>query len=119
MSHVTLTEGLGDWISPEHRVREQDDETVRLEQSGKANEQYRALTAEEVERLEALGNGASDWARVLVSDPFDAACVRQNQFSGWVRLGAIRKGALEHHDMQVPTGITNSTLCACDVGDDA
>ncbi len=119
MSYVTLTDGLGGWISPEHLVRGQDDETIRLEQSGRTNEQYRALTPEEIEALEALGNRAADWARVLVSDPFDAACVRQNQFRGLVRLGSVRKAALEHHDMQVPTGITNSTLWACDVGDDA
>jgi hypothetical protein len=118
MSHLTLTDGLGDWIRPEHLVKDQDDETIRLEQSGKQNGAYRALSAEEIERLKALGNRASDWAKVLVSDPFDTACVRQNQFRGWVRLGAIRKAEFEHHDMHVPTGITNSTLFACDVGDD-
>lgn len=118
MSHLTLTEGLGDWICPEHLVAGQDDETVRFEQAGKTNEQYRALTPEEIERLEALGNGATDWAQVLVSDPFDPARVRQNQFRGLVRLGAIRGAVFEHHDMQVPTGITNSTLYACDLGDD-
>ncbi|NQV31259.1 MAG: DUF4954 family protein [Phycisphaeraceae bacterium] len=118
MSHLTLTEGLGDWIRLEHLVPGQDDETVRFEQAGKTNEQYRALTHEEIQRLETLGNAASDWAQVLVSDPFDTACVRQNQFRGLVRLGAIRKAVFEHHDMQVPTGITNSTVYACDVGDD-
>ncbi len=26
---------------------------------------------------------------------------------------------LEHHDLQVPVGITNSTIIACDIGDNA
>ncbi len=118
MTYVTLTEGLGDWISPEHRVKDQDNETVRFEQSGKKTEPYRPLTSEEIETLRGLGNEASDWTQVLVSDPFDTSCVRQNQFRGLVRLGIMRQAALEHHDMQVSTGITNSTLYACDVGDD-
>jgi NDP-sugar pyrophosphorylase family protein len=34
-----------------------------------------------------------------------------------VRLGRLNRAAVEHHDIRVPTGITNCHIIACDIGD--
>jgi hypothetical protein len=34
-----------------------------------------------------------------------------------VRIGSVRNVILEHHDLQLPVGITNSKIVACDIGD--
>ncbi|MHC5074262.1 MAG: DUF4954 family protein, partial [Planctomycetota bacterium] len=44
--------------------------------------------------------------------------IRNSEFFGLVRIGRVRKIALEHHDLQVPVGIINSKIVACDIGDD-
>jgi NDP-sugar pyrophosphorylase family protein len=44
--------------------------------------------------------------------------VKNSSFDGLVRLGAIHRAVIEHHDTRVPVGIYNSRLIACDIGDD-
>ncbi len=118
MDHVKLTDGMEDWIAPDHLVKDQDSATVRFEQSGKAPGQYRVLTPEEIQLLLTQGNRASDWTQVLVTDPFDPACISHNEFCGLVRLGRVQKGVLTHQAMTVPTGMTHSQIVSCDVGHD-
>ncbi|MCF7975993.1 MAG: DUF4954 family protein [Phycisphaerae bacterium] len=118
MDHVTLTDGMGAWIPPEHLAEGQTPETVRFEQSGRDAAQYRPLTSAEIQRLTDQGNQAADWTQVLVSDPFDAACLRHNEFYGLVRLGRMQQGALTHQGMALPTGIFQSRIESCDLGHD-
>ncbi|HEX2976631.1 MAG TPA: DUF4954 family protein [Bacteroidales bacterium] len=44
---------------------------------------------------------------------------RTLSFFGLVRIGATRNVILQHHDLRVPAGITNSTVISCDIGDDS
>ena len=116
MDHVTLTHGLGDWIPPDRLAEAQTPQTLRFEQSGRDPAQYRALTPEEIQTLTALGNRASDWTQVMVAEPFDPSCIRQNEFHGLVRIGATQGAALTHQGMTCPTGITYSRITSCDLG---
>ncbi|MCP4453776.1 MAG: DUF4954 family protein [Planctomycetes bacterium] len=118
MDHVTLTQGPGDWIPPDYLTEDQSPHTVRLEQSGKDPALYRTLTPEEIHALTALGNRADDWTQVLVSDPFDPACIHGNEFQGLVRIGRVQKGELTHQGMVCPAGLTHSRIVNCDLGED-
>ncbi len=79
---------------------------------------WRHLRAEEVGRLVQNNNTSDNWDEVFVTDPFDPAKIINTEFFGLVRIGRIRNIILEHHDLQVPVGITNSTIISCDIGDD-
>ncbi len=78
---------------------------------------YRNLTDAEVSRLEALGNRADDWSSVMVSEVFDAECLRGNTFDGPVRLGAIAKGKVAAGGLALHEGVYNSTLDGVTLGD--
>lgn len=79
---------------------------------------WRALTSDEVERLVKNNNRAESWDNLLVSDPFDPQQIRNSRFFGLVRLGAVRDAVAEFHDLRLPTGIADSTIISCDIGDD-
>ncbi len=79
---------------------------------------WRSLTSDEVERLVKNNNYAENWDDLLVSDPFDPQQIRNNRFYGLVRLGAVRDAVAEYHDLRLPTGISDSTIIASDIGDD-
>jgi len=118
MDHVSLTECMGDWIAPEYLAKDQTPDTVRFEQSGKDPGHYRSLTSDEIQILTDLGNRASDWTQLRVTDPFDPASIRQNEFFGLVRMGRTSNGGLTHQGMTLPTGITYSRIVSCDLGHD-
>lgn len=79
---------------------------------------WRQLRAEEVERLVQNNNTASNWDEILVSDPFDAGQIKNSRFFGLVRIGSLRNVVLQHHDLRMPAGITNSLIISCDIGND-
>jgi hypothetical protein len=98
----------------EYRIRDRQ----LLELLGREASSYRALTGPEISSLAANGNRCSDWALVRVSEPFVPDLVRNCEFAGLIRLGAIRRAVIEHHDLLAPVGITDSRIVACDIGDD-
>ncbi|MDR2730685.1 MAG: DUF4954 family protein [Treponema sp.] len=79
---------------------------------------WRKLSYGEIEALEKNRNYCSDWNNFLVCDPFDPELIRDSNFYGLVRLGAIRDVLLKYHDFTVPAGIRNSTIISCDIGND-
>jgi hypothetical protein len=79
---------------------------------------WRRLRTNEVELLVQNNNTSDNWDEILVADPFDPKKIKNTGFFGLVRIGQIQNIFLEHHDLQVPVGITNSTIIACDIGDD-
>ena len=79
----------------------------------------RALRAAEIAALEQNGCRADRWDHVLAADPFDPSLVRNVSFHGLVRLGALRKIILRHHDFCAAAGIRDSVIVSCDIGDDA
>ncbi len=79
---------------------------------------WRHLRSHEVERLVKNNNTAANWDELLVTDEFDTNQVKNTQFYGLVRIGRLRNIILQHHDLKVPAGITNSLIISCDIGDD-
>jgi hypothetical protein len=82
-------------------------------------EGWRHLLPDEVERMVMNGNHADSWDNVLVSTDFDARLIQNSRFFGLVRIGRLRNIVLQHHDLKVPAGITNSLIISSDIGDDA
>ena len=96
----------------------QDEYTLRDLQNPQPLPPWRHLRADELEQLVKNGNTADDWDELLVTDAFDPGQVKNSSFFGLVRIGRMQNSVLEHHDLQLPTGIWNSTVVACDIGDD-
>ena len=95
-----------------------DEFHIRNEQLSGSLEHWRHLRSHEVERLVKNGNYANNWDEIYVTDGFDPNLMRNSEFWGLVRIGRLRNAVLEHHDLKVRTGVTNSTIVACDLGDD-
>ncbi|MDR1949456.1 MAG: DUF4954 family protein [Spirochaetaceae bacterium] len=114
-----------DFIPPQYLPPGRDEYWLRNEQAalasraaGRALPAWRKLRPGEIETLVKNDNRCSAWDELLVSDPFDPMLVRNSAFYGLVRLGALRKASLRHHDFRLPAGIRNSTIISCDIGDD-
>jgi hypothetical protein len=79
---------------------------------------WRQLRSDEVERLVKNNNTADNWDELLVTGEFDANLIMNTRFYGLVRIGRLRNIILQHHDLKIPAGITNSMIVSCDIGDD-
>jgi len=79
----------------------------------------RGLTDEEIERLSAQGNRSADWSLVEVGPGFTTDHISGNRFLGRVVLGAF-SGAPAEYDAgaTLPTGVYDSTLRDCEIGDE-
>jgi hypothetical protein len=106
-----------DFIPAEFLPEGRDENYLRNEQVGKDDEAWRHLRSDEIEALVKNGVTCSDWDRVYVSDPFTPHLVKNCEFSGLIRIGRLEDVVLEHHELRVPAGITNSLVIACDLGD--
>jgi|WetSurMetagenome_2_1015567.scaffolds.fasta_scaffold32619_2 hypothetical protein len=80
---------------------------------------WRHLRKDEIELLLQNNNTSDNWNEIFVADPFDPKRIKNTAFFGLVRIGCLHDVILEHHDLQVPAGITDSTIIACDIGDNA
>jgi len=78
---------------------------------------YRSLTAHEIEVLVKNENHADNWNDIYVSEKFDPRLVKHCRFHGMIRIGALESFYLEYNELQLPVGLYNSTLVACDIGD--
>ena len=107
------------FIPKEYIPKNKDEYCHRNSQAPWPKERWRHLRSDEVERLKKNNNTSDNWDELLVADPFDPEKINNNGFFGLVRIGYVRDVILEHHDLQVPAGITNSVVIACDIGDDA
>lgn len=117
---ILAEDSLGrDFIPYEFLPRGEDEYYLRNRQVVPPPSGWRHLRADEVERLVKNNNTASGWDEVLVTDPFDTNQIKNTDFYGLVRIGAVRNIVLEHHDLKAPAGITNSVIIASDIGNDA
>ncbi|MBN1796917.1 MAG: DUF4954 family protein [Sedimentisphaerales bacterium] len=91
---------------------------LRNEQFERSSQKWRHLKAFEVEILVKNGNYCDDWDSISVTDDFDPTLIRNSEFYGFIRIGRMQEAVLEHHDLQLPAGITNSKIVSCDIGDD-
>src|SRR6056297_673451 len=106
-----------DFIPPEFVPRGNDQYSIRNTQFVHAGGQWRPLTSGEVETLVKNGNTADRWEDIRVTDRFDPQQILHSSFFGFVRIGIVEDAVLEHHDLKLPVGITNSRIVSCDIGD--
>ncbi|NOY61426.1 MAG: DUF4954 family protein, partial [Calditrichaeota bacterium] len=78
---------------------------------------YRALNADEIQRLQENGCTCEDWTQISVAPHFNPARISNSHFSGQVRLGVFEKSVLFFGGMQKPTGIYNARIHNCEIGD--
>jgi len=107
----------GGFLAPEFIPDGKDEFYLRNEQAGVR--EVRGLRSGEIDRLMQNHNQAESWDAVLVSAAFNPDCVRGNFFGGLVRIGALHGATLETDGRRMPTGITNSRIVNCDIGDEA
>jgi hypothetical protein len=79
----------------------------------------RSLSDAEIRQLQELGNRADDWRTLRVCDPFDPQRIRGCRFHGQVALGRFTGAAAISDGVTLPTGVYDSTLIDCVVGDEA
>ena len=116
---IIVPENLGrNFIPPEYLPRGKDEYFQRNIQSSRPEKGWRQLHAEELDLLVKNNNTAANWDDILVTDPFDANQIKNTRFFGLVRIGRLRNIVLQHHDLKLPAGITNSLIISCDIGDD-
>jgi hypothetical protein len=106
------------FVSPEYLPEGKDDNYLRNAQTCAPENRWRHLSSYEVERLVSNENTSHNWDEILVTDQFDPKMIKNNKFFGLVRIGCVRNVILQHHDLRVPAGITNSLIISCDIGDD-
>ena len=116
---VIVPENMGrNFIPPAFLPPGKDEYYQRNAQTVPPANGWRHLRSDEVERLVKNNNTAINWDELLVTDEFDTSQIKNTQFYGLVRIGRLRNIILQHHDLKVPAGITNSLIISCDIGDD-
>lgn len=78
----------------------------------------RELTRQEIAIMEARGCRSDDWSCVAVAEDFDPFRVRRTHFVGRCVLGRFTGEVQVIPGMTLPTGIYDSTLIDCQVGND-
>ena len=106
-----------EFIPSEHLPEGQDEYYLRREQLPRPAGYWRNLRADEIETLVKNANTCDNWDSILVTEHFQPHLVKNCEFSGLVRIGRLDNVILEHHELRVPAGITNSEVVACDIGD--
>ncbi|WP_304242902.1 DUF4954 family protein, partial [Gracilinema caldarium] len=106
------------FVNPEYIPDGADEYWQRNQQIGERAKQWRKLRSDEIAVLVKNNNFCSNWDNFFVSDPFNPHLIRNSQFYGLVRLGAVRDNLLQYHDYKIPAGIRDSTIISCDIGDD-
>jgi hypothetical protein len=106
------------FISSKYIPYGKDEYYLRNRQTISPQSGWRHLTSTEIERLEKNNNSANSWENILVTDFFRPEQIKDSRFFGLVRIGCIRNIVLQQEDLRVPSGITNSLIISCDIGND-
>ena len=121
MAQVSIVprENIGkNFIPPDYLPNGQDEYYQRNKQVTPPKSGWRHLKVDEVERLVKNNNTAENWEDIYVTDEFDTNQIKNTRFFGMIRIGRIRNITLQHHDLRMPSGITDSLIISCDIGDD-
>ncbi|MCK5346227.1 MAG: DUF4954 family protein, partial [Candidatus Heimdallarchaeota archaeon] len=105
------------FIPQEFLPKGKDEYYLRNMQSFQPERQWRHLQADEVERLVKNNNTSDNWDEILVTEEFEPNQIHNSEFYGLVRIGSVQNAILEHHDLKLPIGITNSVIISSDIGD--
>ncbi len=116
---IVPLENIGkNFVPAEYLPKGKDEYYLRNRQSRTPKSGWRNLRSDEVEKLVKNDNTSDNWDEILVSDEFEPNQIKNTRFYGLVRIGRLRNVMLQHHDLRVPAGITNSLIVASDIGDD-
>jgi hypothetical protein len=116
---IVSPENIGkNFIPAEFLPKGKDEYYQRNKQTKPPESGWRHLHSDEVERLVKNDNTADNWDEILVTDQFETNNIKNTRFYGLVRIGRLRNIILQHHDLRVPAGITNSLIISSDIGDD-
>jgi hypothetical protein len=116
---IVHPENIGkNFIPAEYLPAGKDENYQRNVQTIPPKSGWRNLRSDEVEKLVKNDNTADNWDEILVTDQFDTNQIKNTRFYGLVRIGCVRNVILQHHDLRVPAGITNSLIISSDIGDD-
>ena len=122
MSEVKIlgSEKFGrDFIPGQYLPPGNDEYYLRDQQVGRPPGYWRRLRSDEIATLARNANTCDDWDSFFVGDVFSPHLIKNSEFYGLVRIGRLDNVILEHHELQVPAGITNSRIISCDIGDNA
>ena len=98
-------------------IPEGKDEYYLRDEQQKAIHTYQPLTHDQINQLVQNQNSSDNWEKVLVTEGFNPALVKNCKFFGLVRIGKLEEAYHEFHDLIMPIGIYNSTIISCDLGD--
>jgi hypothetical protein len=116
---IVPLENIGkNFVPAEYLPKGKDEYYLRNRQSVPPKSGWRNLKSEEVEKLVKNDNTSDNWDEILVTDEFEPNQIKNTRFYGLVRIGRLRNVMLQHHDLRVPAGITNSLIISSDIGDD-
>lgn len=116
---IVPQENIGkNFVPPEYLPKGKDEYYLRNRQSVPPKSGWRNLRSDEVEKLVKNDNTSDNWDEILVTDQFEPNQIKNTRFFGLVRIGSLRNVMLQHHDLRVPSGITNSLIISSDIGDD-
>lgn len=107
---------LGYNFIDEKYIPEGKDEYYLRYQQNPNGEDYRKLSAWEIEVLVRKGNTSDDWNKIFVSAAFNPELVKNCKFFGLIRIGKLEPFYLEFHNLRLPVGLYNSTIISCDFG---
>jgi len=107
------------FVPDEFLPQGKDENHLRNGQLSKPAGYWRNLRAEEIEALVKNAVTCDDWDSIFVADPFHPHLIRNCEFYGLVRIGRLENVILQHHELQMPAGITNSVVISCDIGENA
>lgn len=108
--------GFG-FVSDSFLTEGEDEYSIRFFQV-KNETKYRLLTELEKSILIANNNLSTNWDQLYVTDSFIPEQVLNSRFYGLVRIGDMSKTSLEYRDLDLPTGVYNSTIISSDIGSD-
>ncbi|MEO6547376.1 MAG: DUF4954 family protein [Ferruginibacter sp.] len=91
-----------------------DEYYLRFQQN--PNNEYRKLSAKEIEVMVRNRNTSDDWNKIFVSSAFNPELVKNCEFYGLIRIGKLEPFYLEFHNLRLPVGLYNSTIISCDFG---
>ena len=103
------------FVEPKYIPAGKDEYYLRYLQNPNGDD-YRKLSAHEIEVLVRNRNTSDDWNKIFVSTAFNPELVKNCKFFGLIRIGKLEAFYLEFHDLRLPVGLYNSTIISCDFG---
>lgn len=109
-------ESLGYDFIPKQYIPKGKDEYWLRDIQHRNGDGFRKLKPSEIKVLEKNANSSDNWSKILVADGFNPHLVKNCSFFGMIRIGRLEPCYLEFKNLRVPTGLYNSTIVSCDIG---